>query len=196
MRELKEKLSDALTRYTLAGFLVMAVLAIPGIFRHPYERMYTFGTSAWDSVIVILIGLWGVSVAYVASRFIVNGSFRERALRKISGIRERDEREELLVGRASKAYVLFNFAVLLILLFASTFHYRVTREGTNSLYTVTIGHFDFSQPAQISASQEAGREIREYTNPVSNTALILFLLCLQIFIFRGFFRRLESKGMR
>ena len=190
MNGIKEKAGKFLLAYAVFGLLASLAMMIVETSGHSY--IYTFGKSWVDTLICIPIFLWFAALLYTAGRFFFDEAFREKIFRGISGMKERDEREEIIVGQASRSYFLFSLGVLTVLLFFSTFHYRVTTEGSNKLFTVTIGHLRLIQQLVLKQSVEAGKTIIEYGNPVSGTGLLLLLGILQIVSFRWFNARIRA----
>lgn len=57
-----------------------------------------------------LIGAWSASVAYVCGCLVFSTGFRESLLARVSGLSERDEREELVTAKAARSVYLVTLA--------------------------------------------------------------------------------------
>lgn len=58
--------------------------------------------------------VWWLCLAYFAVGIFFRPSLRDRAVARLAALQERDEREEIIVGRAARAMFLINVAALLI----------------------------------------------------------------------------------
>jgi len=74
------------------------------LFVQPPERL--LGVWGWA------MGAWFVSGLYLCACFIFSEDFRERLLTRVAGFQERDEREELVTGRAARSVFLVTLGVL------------------------------------------------------------------------------------
>jgi len=136
---------------------------------------------------------------YLSIRLLVSSSFREKVLAKLTFIRERDEREVLLTGKATKATFLASIAVLIFLFFLSCFQvsiYRVPPEkavaGKTGFVSLGVGFNLLENPKQTATVDIVQkRDIFSYTGlPVSKTAVILLLILWQITAYNYAMRRM------
>jgi len=103
----------------LVCFLVSMPLLIVGGFVgslfYPIATK-TFQVSGfWTGMLAVIFSIWILCILYVGTALVVSRSFREQLLKKITGIKERDEREEFIVGKAARNAFLFNLGLLIFL---------------------------------------------------------------------------------
>jgi len=146
----------------------------------------------------LFIALWMALVLYLALRLVVSADLREQVLVRLTFIRERDEREAMLVGQATKTTFLLTLAVLLFLFCLSSFQvsiYRVAQEqavnGKTGMVSLGFNFQILDTQAKTADAVVKQKDIFSYTRlPISNTALILFLIIWQIAVFNLVMRRL------
>lgn len=137
----------------------------------------------------LVFAIWMLLSIYLSIRLLASGSFRNLVLARLTLIRERDEREVMLTGRATKKTFLTSLAVLIFLFFLSCFQvsiYRVPPEkavdGKTGMVTLGFG-FNLleSSPKALPHETIKKTDIFSYTGlPVSSTAVILLLIIWQI----------------
>ncbi|MDD5021997.1 MAG: hypothetical protein PHR82_07740 [Endomicrobiaceae bacterium] len=145
-----------------------------------------------------LFALWILLAIYLSIRLIISESFRETVLVKLTFIKERDEREVLLTGKATKTVFLTSLAILLLLFCLSCFQisiYRTSPEKAINGKTgvVSLG-FNFSLLPVSSAPIDNSviqKNIFSYTQlPISATAIILIMILWQIVFYNYSMRKL------
>jgi hypothetical protein len=137
----------------------------------------------------LLIGSWMLLSVYLCVRLMLSGSFRNKVLAKITFIREGDEREVMLTGKATKTTFLTSLAILIFLFCLSCFQVSIYRvppdsavDGKTGRITLGAG-FNLLESAKLVRAPETVRktEIFSYTGlPLSSTAVILLLIIWQI----------------
>ena len=113
-------------------------------------------------------------------------SARERTLRRLANLHDRDEREEIITGKASRVAYVSTLSLLIFLLFVSIFTVNITRlpEGqavNGHQHTLSIGFHDglFNKPIVEKDSQ--GDVMFESKDiPLSKTAILLIVLVWQL----------------
>jgi hypothetical protein len=147
----------------------------------------------------LVFALWMALSIYLSVRLILSGSFRDRVIAKITFIRERDEREAMLTGKAAKTALLTSLAFLILLFFLSCFQvsiYRLPPEkaigGKTGVASLGLG-FSFLNPDKQDRSKDTVRkkDIFTYSGlPLSGTSIILLLIIWQIVSYNCSMRRL------
>jgi len=146
-----------------------------------------------------IFALWMTLSIFISLRLIFSGQFRERVISRITFIRERDEREALLTGKATKTAFLTSLAVLLLLFCLSCFQvslYRVPPENAIDGKTgfVSLGvDFDLLEKEKHGRTDDtiAKEDIFTYQGlPVTSSAVILLLLVWQVACYNYTMRRL------
>jgi len=147
----------------------------------------------------LVFALWMALSMYLCVRLVVSGPFRDQVIAKITFIRERDEREAILTGKAAKTAMLTSLAFLILLFCLSCFHvsvYRVPPEnavdGKTGFITLGFG-FDLLKHGEQDRPEERiqRQDIFSYRGlPVSGTTVILMLIVWQIIAYNCSMRRL------
>jgi len=115
--------------YGLPAVIALAVFALPynpeTINRAPAYLRLLYNFSGF------VFGAWMVFAVYLSVRLMVSSAFRDKVLAKLTFIRERDEREVILTGKAARTTLLTSLAILIFLFCLSCFQvsiYRVSPE--------------------------------------------------------------------
>jgi hypothetical protein len=187
--------------YGLPGVIVLAVFSssrsAENITRAaPYVRLL-YNSSG------LVFGLWIALAVYLSVRLMLSWSFREKVLTKLTFMKERDEREVALTGKASKATLLMSIAVLVFLFFLSCFQVSVFRvppekaiQGKTGMVTLgfRLNLLEGSKERETGAAHMQKTNIFSYTGlPISSTAVILLLIAWQIALYNYTIRR-QAKG--
>ena len=138
----------------------------------------------------LIFGLWMLFSLYLSMRLIFSSSFREEVLSKITFMRERDEREALFTGRATKNVFLSTIAVLIFILCLTVFTVSIHRispekaiNGKTGTISLGIGFRLWDESWQESRSKSSDTTDTHLNSngfdyqglPLSKTGLILFL---------------------
>lgn len=144
-----------------------------------------------NNIFGIILMAWIILSIYLSIRLIASEALREKVLSKLTLIKELDEREERLTGKAMRATFLSTIAILIILFFFSCLHFSLYK--VNPQYAVngktgfvSIGYkLHLSDTDRIETNRNNGipvkKDIFSYNGlPVSSTFLILLLILWQI----------------
>jgi hypothetical protein len=146
-----------------------------------------------DSPIIAVIFIaWFLSSLYFLAAILLSSAFREEVLSRLARIRERDEREEYIVGRATKSSFLFTLAFAIVLFAVSTFRYSESTTAPKEYQAFTIGHFNLKSCVDESFTKNVdGKEhlIRRYDIPLSKSSLLLLMILVQVMSYHIFARR-------
>jgi hypothetical protein len=189
-----------LLKVFLYGLPGVAILAL---FTYAYGAGFidrnTAGAGAANTSAGFVFALWMVSALYLSLRLILSGPFRDQAMARITFIRERDEREAQLTGKAARTTFLMTMALLIFLFCLSCFQvsiYRVPPEkvvdGKTGIVTLGIG-FSLLEQGQQDRSAEAGQrqDLFVYRGlPLSGATIILLLILWQVLSYNCTMRRL------
>ena len=185
-----------LSRTFLYGLPAVICLAVYSAF---YEKtsLQAAGNGTADffhELTGLVLGAWMLLTVYLAARLLISGTFREEMLARITFMKERDEREALLTGKATKTTFLMTLALLFFLLCLSCFQvslYRLPPEKAINGKTgvLTLGtSFALSRPPV--PMKDVQHEYFSYTAlPISTTGIILILILWLIFWYNFFMRR-------
>jgi len=149
-------------------------------------------------LLAVVMMAWLVAGIYFFLALTFNSHYRERTLVKLANIRERDEREERIVGHASRQTFLIMLAVLISLFALSTVRYDFTQKtADDSTRSITIGHFSlFDLKPEMVTSNHGGVEhqYQSYSIPLSKTGLLLLMVGVQLAAFKLTARREIQRG--
>ncbi|NPU86352.1 MAG: hypothetical protein HPY65_17880 [Syntrophaceae bacterium] len=152
-----------------------------------------------NAVSGLFIAAWMVISLYLCFRLTVSEALRDQVISRITFMRERDERESILTGKATKTTFLITLAMLIFLFFLSCIQVSVYRvppdravDGKTGMISLGIGFHLFEADKQELASDALQREnIFSYRGlPVSSEAIMLVLILLQIVSYNSSMRRL------
>lgn len=147
----------------------------------------------WD-VAGIHLMFWVAVLLYFLFLLLISSKAREATLVKVARIKERDEREELIVGRASKSAFLATFALLIALFLLSGLEIDVSklpeeRRVDGKEHSISLG-LRYSLTPSVVENNKSSMSIINYRGvPLSGSAIILFVLCWHIFSYHFFARR-------
>lgn len=195
-----KKVDSMLLKVFLYG---LPALAVFGVFGWLYVTGAVDRGTAYVKVLNNLSGLvfatWIVLAVYLSVRLMLSEPFREHALSRITFLRERDEREVLLTGRATKATFLTTLAILIFLFCLSCFQvsiYRVPQDkavdGKTGFVTLGLGFSLLQHDKQDRPADTIPKEdIFTYRGlPISSETIILILILWQILSYNYSMRRL------
>jgi len=146
----------------------------------------------------LFLALWIALAVCLSVRLILSCSFREKVLTKLTFMKERDEREVALTGKASRATFLMSIAVLVFLFFLSCFQVSFFRvppekaiEGKTGRVTLGFQLNLLEKAKEREAAFPAQRtNIFSYTGlPISGTGIIILLIAWQIGLYNYTIRR-------
>lgn len=146
----------------------------------------------------IAVASWLALLLFLCVRLIVSGALRDALLTRLTFMKERDEREALLTGEATKATFLVSLAVLILLFFLSCLQvsvYRLPPEKAVNGKTgvVTLGFTCDLLPDQGKSGvpAEARKNIFSYDGlPLSGSSVILIMIIWQVISYNYLMRRL------
>lgn len=148
----------------------------------------------------LVFALWMSLSLYLSIRLIVSVPFRDQVLAKLTFIRERDEREAILTGKATRTTFLTSLAILIFLFCLSCFHVSIYRlpqkkavDGKTGIISLGLG-FSFLEHSKQDKPETIEKEdIFSYNGlPVSSTTVILMLIVWQIISYNYSMRRLTK----
>jgi hypothetical protein len=183
--------------YGLPGVVALAVLLYPyrlGIATHAAGYVKLLYNSAG-----FIFAFWMILAIYLSVRLMVSGRFRDQALAKLTFMKERDEREVALTGKATKTTFLTSLAILILLFCLSCFQvsiYRVPPDkavgGKTGFVTLGFGFNLWEGSGPVKADDTIQKKnILSYTGlPVSSSTVILVLIMWQIISYNFSMRRL------
>ncbi len=151
--------------------------------------------STYSNFILILIlecGVWTLTALGLTISMIFSAKLRNTVLVKLSGIKERDEREVQIVGKALKSSYLTGMTILLCLLSISFLQVTITKKSPDNLApgelqrSIQLGfHAELTDSDAIITGKEGYDIYYQYNDvPFSVPSLILLMLVWQIASYR------------
>jgi hypothetical protein len=195
-----KKCDSILLRVFLCGLPLVALLAV-------FCHLYDAGSTSPNAYLRGLNALAGLVLAtsmalsvYLSIRLIVSGPFRDQVLTRLTFMRERDEREAMMTGKAARTTFLASLAVLVFLFCLSCFQVSVYRlppekaiNGKTGVVTLGVGFHVVEHPDRGVAGETSRRHLFAYKGlPLSSPAVILILLVWQVLFYNFSVRRLAK----
>lgn len=146
-------------------------------------EIFSWNLMAWFAVLIIFLVM-----------LIASSQVREKTLKRLANIKERDEREQQITGVAARSAYISTIGLLIFLLFFSLFNFNVRKypdgtapQGKSGLATITM-HFNLTDSAKKEA-QPDGTIFESKDIPLSKSAIILLVLIWQLVAFNLTARR-------
>ena len=183
----------------------LPALAVCGIFAWLYVTGAINHDAGYAKLLNNLSGLvfaaWITMAIYLSIRLMLYEPFREQVLARITFLRERDERETLLTGKATKAIFLTSLSILIFLFCLSCIHVSIYRvppeyavEGKTGYLSLGLAFSvvqDTAQDRTVSPSPIPKDYLFNYQGlPISGQAIILALILWQVISYNCLMRRL------
>jgi len=195
-----KKFDSTLLKVFLCGLPALAALAV-------FAYLYSTGVVSHDTGYAkfmngfagFVFATWMTLSIYLSVRLMFSGPFREQVIARITFMRERDEREAILTGKATKATFLTSLAILIFLFCLSCFQVSIYRvppdkavDGKTGFVSLGLGFSLLPQDKQDRPEDTIPKEnIFSYRGlPVSSQTIILMLIIWQIISYNYSMRRL------
>lgn len=150
-----------------------------------------FSQILWN-VLGINLMLWFAILALLLLLLIIVPQVREKTLRWIANIKERDEREEYITGKAARAAYISTLSLIIFFFAVSVVSLNIERIGSESKkhLAVSISIDIGKKPETTSTNNELLFQSRNLSLPTST--ILFILLCWQLLVF-NFAARKEQK---
>lgn len=182
--------------------LVILYAAAVGIFSLDEAALHNvYARFFYDFGGMVVFGSWMLVSLCLSARLVASAAFREQVLSRIARLRERDEREFMLTGKAARNTMLTTLAVLILLFCLSCFQVAVYRvpadqatDGKDKVLTLNFQFDLLNELPRTNRFNDADKtDIVAYTGlPVSNSTLILGLIVWQL----ASYHRLINKELK
>ena len=186
--------------YGLPAFVLFSIFAY--CYREGIVERGAGYTGYLNSLAGLIITVWMIPCLYLGLRLMFSASLRDQVIARITFIRERDERESFLTGRATRTTFLTSLAILIFFLFLSCLQVSVYRvppdqapeqatDGKTGRVSLGIG-FSVLKPSGHDQIKDSQRQyLFDYRGlPISTEAFILMLIAWQIGFYNYSMRRL------
>lgn len=197
------KIIRFMQNYLIIGLpFVIVFLMLSAI--HPDNKIITYAINHyrtfWNTYFIGLM-LWLVALFLFLVCLILAPAVRERTLKRLANLNERDEREEYITGKASRSSYIFTLTVMIFFLFLSMFSvnlYKIPEERykiENSRYRLGVQfHFDVTNKTESNKTNEDILIFDSKNLLPSTSAIIFILLGCQLLAFNITARRENIKN--
>lgn len=183
-----KKLQSVIVRYLLYSIPAVAALFVWSLFQKQQDILNTGNTLLiilWEILSWNLM-VWFAMVIFILCVLLVSPAFRTAFLSKLGRIKERDEREEYITGKAAVRTFYSTMAVLLVFLFFSVVTITVTRVSPERAvhgrqHNLTIGmSFQLYEKGRDAAEVNGATVIASSKIRLSKEMIFLMLLLWHI----------------
>ena len=139
--------------------------------------------------------VWVLCLPYLPVSVLLRRDVRERLMSRLAGVREGDEREQVITGQAARATFLLMLALQLVFLAMSlTSVYLARDDGGRGLFAVTVD-FDPREHLRTTAAVASGGmtatvpgrfELKTWLLPPGAALVLMLLIAVQVLAFRLF----------
>jgi len=147
-----------------------------------------------------VFGSWILGALYVSVKLLLSGNFRQIVLTRMTSMRERDEREVVLTGQASKNTMLTTLAILIFLFCLSCLQFSYARvpaeiavPGNTREVSWGLGFSLTGEDAEAKGTENTPLErVIEYNGlPLSTSVILLGLIGWNIFSYKYYMKKYE-----
>lgn len=142
---------------------------------------------------------WIISAIYISISLLVSSRFREQLLRRITFMKERDEREEMIVGKSARNVFLLNLALLVFLFILNLINVDVIKLQPEKIITpgkehrlfLGLNYYPIKQPNQAlnKPEEQDGKSVFNYDFPITVSGILTILILTNIGSFYFYSRR-------
>ncbi len=189
---------NIVTGYVFYTAPLILLLLVCFIIKKPDTDFHQIDTYEMFVLILFLhCVIWSlVSLGLTISMFF-SKNLRNTVLARLSGMKERDEREVQIVGKALKSSYLTTMTILLCLLSISFIQITFAKKSPANLGprelsgSISLGFYaEFSDPEALVTKKDGYDIYFQYNDvPLSTSSLVIFLLIWQIASYRYVSRR-------
>lgn len=188
MKKIALKLHGAVLAFAAWGWPLLVLDFATGAYKSP---------SAWANYINTAAFLWVLSAPVWPITLVLDRARRERAMSRLCGLREGDERERAVTGEAARAALLLSLALQSVLLVMSLVNVKVVwdpeaKTAKKGLLSAGLGfssarHLDpFGAPAEESDPAPRGVSAGGYLLSPSCFPVLAVLILVQLAAFRAY----------
>lgn len=161
-------------------------------------------TSFVSKIIVELLGwnlmIWFAVLILFLFLLVLLPSVREKTLRRLANLKERDEREEYITGKASRSAYVATLSLMIFFLFFSMFSFNIYRSPEQAALTgkrhtaaIQVGFSLLDNKPAINDSQYGEPLFKSKNFSLSTTAILLILISWQLLAFNLAARKEQVK---
>jgi hypothetical protein len=183
------KVDKILTKFLIFALPFVLIILCWAAISDPNKMSASSGLTriAWDALGWTFM-IWIFVSFYIVVKMVIQKTFRDQILGKAAGIKERDERESIIVGEAAKVSFLSTMAFIILLLFFSIFTITLARQTNSqeidkkkSSLTIQMNFPLLVEENKHVEIQNNDIEIFTYSGvPLSKSILLLLILLWQV----------------
>lgn len=184
------KLNFYIQKYLIWALPVVVLTVIWSLFQSDLEirQQGSFALTALWEVMSWVLMVWFLSLFIFMVLLVFRKDTQEATIKHLAGIKERDEREQIIMGLAARRSFVATTALLIFLFFLSCFTLSIAKLPDNSVdgkkSSLSIG-FNFSSTDQKTTSSNDGKIMFEHHDiPLSKSAILLIVIVWQVSVFR------------
>lgn len=147
-----------------------------------------FTKIAWELLSWNLV-LWFAALIVFLISLVFFADARERTLKRLANLKERDEREEQITGKAARAAYISTLSLLILLFFVSIFSIQIQKipeseaaNGRTGTLSIGLG-FSLLDERKSEVSTPAGQIFETKDIPLSKSTILLIIIVWQLLIF-------------
>jgi MFS family permease len=162
----------------------------------------TFLTKAAWEILSWNLMLWFAVLCFFLILIVALPEAREKTLKRLANLKERDEREQFITGKASRAAYISTLSLMILLLFFSVFSLNIYRvpeneaiHGKTRMVSIGLG-FSLLDKPRVETNSENKVIFETKDIPLSKTAIILTLIIWQLAVFNFTARKENLKELQ
>lgn len=189
------KVNYWIQKYLVWALPVVAATVIWGLFQSDLEirQQGSFALTALWEVMSWILMIWFLTLFIFMVLLVFRKDTQEATIKHLAGIKERDEREQIVMGLAARRSFVATTALLIFLSFLSCFTVSVARLPDNTVdrkkSSLSLGFHFSGTDTKTTASNDGKVMFEHHDIPLSKSALLLIVLVWQISVFRHKARR-------
>lgn len=196
------RLNKLVGRYLIFSSPLVLFLMVYGAVMSRIGKAPPIFSSSWAKIAWDVLGIhflfWLLVLFYFLLVLVLSTSTRDVVLTRLARIKERDEREELIVGQAARTSWLSMLALSVFLLLLSGLQIQVQElakpRGKGPRRSLSIGYgFSFLDRCPSPKTQKEKRILFSFSMGISKTMILLLLVFWQILTFHLFSRRVARQ---
>jgi len=185
-----KKLNIYIQKYLLWALPIVLATVLWGLFQTDSEirQQGSLALTALWEVMSWTLMIWFLCLLIFMVLLVSRKDTQEATIKHLAGIKERDEREEVVMGLAARRSFVATTSLLIFLLFLSCFTVRVARlpdqtiDGKKS--SLSLGFRFNSTDARLVPDGDNQIMYEHRDIPLSKSAIILIILIWQVTTFR------------
>lgn len=149
-----------------------------------------------NAVFGAAFAFWMIAAIYIAFALVFSQRFREKLLKRITFMKERDEREEMVVGRAARNAFILNLAMLIFLFILNLISINVTKlppgkaiDGKQHNLFLGLNYYPIKKGNAV-AQEPSGESLYDYEFPVTVSGVLTMLMIMNIGSFCYYARKI------